>query len=150
MSVEHQSQLVILNANISWTAVSNQIPFSDCYIRPEKFRKLYYRSRLNRIILSVIAFFSFSARAKKIQRGYSTTIFKMTTIVYGEVHLLQVSSPSCRHRGNRYKLYGKLVCSISSEVNPLLPNVPFWSPWKHQKTKGFLMFSGGSKGNIGK
>ena len=34
--------------------------------------------------------------------------------------------------------------------NPLLPNVPFWSPWKHQKTFGFLMFSGGSKGNIGK
>ena len=35
-------------------------------------------------------------------------------------------------------------------INPFLPNVPFWSPWKHQKTKGFLMFSGGSKGNIGK
>ena len=35
-------------------------------------------------------------------------------------------------------------------LNPFLPNVPFWSPWKHQKTKGFLMFSGGSKGNIGK
>ena len=27
-------------------------------------------------------------------------------------------------------------------------NVPFWSPWKYQKTKVFLMFSGGSKGNI--
>ena len=26
--------------------------------------------------------------------------------------------------------------------------VLFWSPWKHQKTKGFLMFSGGSKENI--
>ena len=35
-------------------------------------------------------------------------------------------------------------------ITLFLPNVPFWSPWKHQKTKGFLMFSGGSKGNIGK
>ena len=31
--------------------------------------------------------------------------------------------------------------------NPFLPNVPFRSPYKHQKSKGFLMFSGGSKGN---
>ena len=28
--------------------------------------------------------------------------------------------------------------------------VPFWSPWKRQKRKGFLMFSVWSKGNIGK
>ena len=33
---------------------------------------------------------------------------------------------------------------------PFLPNIPFWSPWKHQKTFGFLMFSERSKGNIGK
>ena len=33
--------------------------------------------------------------------------------------------------------------------NPFLPNHPFWSPWKHQKTFGFLMFSRWSKGNIG-
>ena len=33
---------------------------------------------------------------------------------------------------------------------PFLPNIPFWLPWKHQKTKDFLMFSGGSKGNVGK
>ena len=30
------------------------------------------------------------------------------------------------------------------------PIFPFDPPWKHQKTKGFLMFSGGSKENIGK
>ena len=34
-------------------------------------------------------------------------------------------------------------------VNPFLPNAPFWSPWKHQKIFGFLMFPGGSKANIG-
>ena len=34
--------------------------------------------------------------------------------------------------------------------NPFLPNVPFWSPQKHQKTKGFLIVSGVSKRNIGK
>ena len=37
-----------------------------------------------------------------------------------------------------------------ARVNSFLPNVSFWSPWKHQKTYGFLMFSGGSKGNIRK
>ena len=35
-------------------------------------------------------------------------------------------------------------------LNPSLPSFPFWSCQKHQKTKDFLMFSGGSKGNIGK
>ena len=40
---------------------------------------------------------------------------------------------------------------------PFLPNVPFSSPWTKvvllfclRTTKGFLMFSGGSKENIGK
>ena len=36
------------------------------------------------------------------------------------------------------------------DFHPFLPTVPFSSPWKHQKTKGFLMFSGASKRNIGK
>ena len=40
-----------------------------------------------------------------------------------------------------------MLCCI---FNLLLPKVPFWPPWKHQKTKGFLMFSGGSKGDIEK
>ena len=43
-------------------------------------------------------------------------------------------------------------------LNPFLPNVPFRSSWKHQITKGFLMFSRkgflmfsrGSNGNIRK
>ena len=35
-------------------------------------------------------------------------------------------------------------------INPFLPIVLFWSPWKHQKTFGFLMFSGKSKRSIGK
>ena len=49
------------------------------------------------------------------------------------------------------KLRRKMRTAIVSYLlNPFLPNVPFWSPWKHQKTFGFLMFSGGSKGNIGK
>lgn len=34
-------------------------------------------------------------------------------------------------------------------VDPFLPNIPFSSPWKHQKTSGFL-FSGVTKGKIGK
>ena len=35
-------------------------------------------------------------------------------------------------------------------VKLLLSNVTFWSPWKHQKTKDFMMFSGWSKRNIKK
>ena len=35
-------------------------------------------------------------------------------------------------------------------INPFLPNIPFWFPWKHQKTLGFFIFSGRSKGNIRK
>ena len=32
--------------------------------------------------------------------------------------------------------------------NPFRPEALLWSPWKHQKTFGFQMFSGGSKGNF--
>ena len=35
--------------------------------------------------------------------------------------------------------------NILQYLNPLLPNVPFWSPWKREKTRSFLMFSGGVK-----
>ena len=35
-------------------------------------------------------------------------------------------------------------------IHPILCNVLFWSPWKHQKTEGFVMFSGWSKGNTEK
>ena len=53
---------------------------------------------------------------------------------------------------NKTEIYFKNVESdfLWKNINPILPNVPFWSLWKHQKTKGFLIFSGGSKGNIGK
>ena len=50
---------------------------------------------------------------------------------------------------NRY-LFCLLNLTVNSMFHPFLHNVPFWSPWKQQKTKGFLIFSGGSKGNIGK
>ena len=32
-------------------------------------------------------------------------------------------------------------------LNPFMPLVSFYSPWKHQKNKGFLMFSGGIEWN---
>ena len=28
-------------------------------------------------------------------------------------------------------------------VNPFYATISFYTPWKHQKTKGFLMFFGG-------
>ena len=34
--------------------------------------------------------------------------------------------------------------------NKFHSNISFKAPWKHQKTFDFLMFSRGSKGNIGK
>ena len=43
-----------------------------------------------------------------------------------------------------------LMFFANDYINPFLPNVPFWFPWKHQKTLDFLIFSGGSKENIGK
>ena len=33
--------------------------------------------------------------------------------------------------------------------NPFRPEALLWSPWKHQETFGFQMFSGGSKGSLG-
>ena len=36
-------------------------------------------------------------------------------------------------------------------LNVFLPNVSFWSPWKHQKTKGFLrIFQGNQRGILGR
>ena len=65
------------------------------------------------------------------------------------------------------KLKNTSCFSSPENFSPFLPDVPFWSPWKHQKTFGspwkhqktfgspwkhqntfgFLMFSVGSKGN---
>ena len=46
--------------------------------------------------------------------------------------------------------FGKLQGRVQIPVNPFLLNVPFWASLKHQKTKGFLVFSGISKGSIEK
>ena len=35
-------------------------------------------------------------------------------------------------------------------LNPFLLKVLFWSPWKHQKTNDFFMFSGGLKETLGR
>ena len=48
------------------------------------------------------------------------------------------------------KIYPTVTLLISILINPFLPKIPFRSPWKHHKTKSFLMFWGGSKVNIGK
>ena len=32
---------------------------------------------------------------------------------------------------------------VIEEINPSSTNVHFYTPWKHQKTGGFLMFRGG-------
>ena len=40
---------------------------------------------------------------------------------------------------------GRTSGNVQATVKTFLPNVPFWSYWKHKKTKGFLIFSGGVK-----
>ena len=64
---------------------------------------------------------------------------------------------NCDHRSNFTFNFMSESIVINSDngffnrvFNLFLPNVPFRSPWKLQKTIGSLMFSGGSKGNIGK
>ena len=44
------------------------------------------------------------------------------------------------------KVFPWLVLSLTH----FWPMFPFYTPWKHQKTKGFLVFSRDIKGNIGK
>lgn len=43
------------------------------------------------------------------------------------------------------KIYPTVTLLISILINPFLPKIPFRSPWKHHKTKSFLMFWGGVK-----
>ena len=42
------------------------------------------------------------------------------------------------------------ACFLSFISTLFLPMFPFWYLWKHQKTFGFLIYSGKWKGNIGK
>ena len=42
-------------------------------------------------------------------------------------------------------LFQSNAVKFFTHFNPILPNAPFWSPRKHQKTFGFLMFSGYQK-----
>ena len=46
--------------------------------------------------------------------------------------------------------FNQILWWCSNSVNSFLPSDSFWSPWKHQKTFGFLMFLGGLKRIIGK
>ena len=43
-----------------------------------------------------------------------------------------------------------LFCDTRFEIRPfaLLPLVPFYAPWKHEKSPGFLIFSGGIEKKI--
>ena len=50
----------------------------------------------------------------------------------------------------RWRFDANVVSETLAALNPFPLNVPFSSPLKTSQTKGFLMFSGGSKGNIGK
>ena len=57
----------------------------------------------------------------------------------------------CKRTDLMYLSRGSLESVNKFKVfNPFLPNVPFWSLRKYQKTFSFLTFSGRSKGNIGK
>ena len=51
---------------------------------------------------------------------------------------------------NQIHIMRKFWTNLLFFLNHFFHNVLFWSPWKHQKTEGFLMFSRGTKGNIGK
>ena len=82
--------------------------------------------------------------AKKIQ-------FKTFTETVYQVFKLYILKP-CKWFGLICQGMG-LYCYWKTGIEriyPFLAIVPFWSPWKYQETKGFLVFSGGSKGNITK
>ena len=49
-----------------------------------------------------------------------------------------------------YLLHLGVQVSSSQHVNPFLPNIPFWSPWKHQKPVAFWCFQRYQYGNIEK
>ena len=74
---------------------------------------------------------------------------------YGVSHVLQSETEvitkkiMIKHdRYFKYNVYYKVRCNIqlfvsSSGLTHFMPLVPFDTPWKHQKTSGFLMCSGG-------
>ena len=53
-------------------------------------------------------------------------------------------------RGLKKKPFQMTESSSSSAMKPFLPNASFFSLWKHQNTKGFLMFSRNQKGALGR
>ena len=44
-----------------------------------------------------------------------------------------------------YDATNKTYCQLKPFLTHFWPVFPFYTPWKHQKTKGFLVFSGGMK-----
>ena len=73
---------------------------------------------------------------------YSTFCWLLCMPFWSSPHF---SQPECKRQSSiKFREVGEVT------IKSFLPNVPFWSPWKHLKTKDFVMFSGGSKENIGK
>ena len=66
-----------------------------------------------------------------------------------EAHLETYQVPMMKFFWRKYFTKSSTI-NVWQGLNPFLLNVLFWFPWKHQKTKGFLMFSVESKGNFGK
>ena len=60
-------------------------------------------------------------------------------------------SRNTSHNDQIKKLEGILITKMltNSIFNTFLPNYPSWTPWKHEITFGFLMFSGRTR-KIGK
>ena len=53
---------------------------------------------------------------------------------------------------NQQKLFFSSLSTIlhnQTKLTHFWPMLLFYTPWKHQKTFGFLVFSGGINGNIG-
>ena len=108
-------------------------PFFTCSLNlfQSHYHRVYHQAYLNVLRIS----FGISDNEMRFIRHTNKVTIKVT------------------YSGNKNWKFGHSTLKaslIKGALNPFFRNVPFWSPWNHQKTKGFLMFSGQSKGKLGR
>ena len=125
-----------------WRKKFNSLPFLELKEKLNLFSKLK---------ISSMAFSSLWRYGVEIKRIFFTLICYKKSYYYNSIKKyhkkFQFDAWFALYYSNREL---KTVNDTKDpKRNRFLPNVPFWTPWEHYKTKGFLMFLEGSKGKKG-
>ena len=118
----------------------SSVSFSENFVHVLNERSQKYRISWSRGERFCVVNVKVSKMFRKINISYPLSLIRKRVCAYQEVR-------NVRSLENYAWL---LFCDTRFEIRPfaLLPLVPFFAPWRHEKSPGFLIFSGGIEKKI--